>query len=955
VDYGSVVGTSQEAIELHVLGPVEARRDDRPLRLGGRRQRALLALLLLEPGRPVSVDVLMEELWAGAPPHGAAKSLRVYISRLRSALVADIVVARAPGYALDIDADRIDATRFERLLREGRDALERGATGSAADRLEAALALWRGPAFADVADEGLLAREAQRLDELRLVAREELIEAQLALGHHAECVSELEQLVAEQPLRERLWRQLVLALYRCGRQADALHAYRRARSLLRDELGLEPTEELRDLERAVLRQEVAGATVAEARHNLPARVTSFVGRERELSDLARLLREHRLITVTGPGGAGKTSLALATASRRVGSWSDGTWLVDLIPLSDPELVPSAAATTLGIAERSDTSPLDALVEGLARSELLLVLDNCEHVVAGCALLAAEVIRRCPEVRVLATSRVPLGVDGEIDFTLEPLAIPAEAASADEIEQLSSTQLFLDRSRAVRRDVVVEAEGLITVGRICRELDGLPLAIELAAAHARMLSVTEIASRLDDRMRFLRSWRRVADARHQTLRTTIDWSYDLLAEDERALLAQLSVFAGGFTLDAVTAVCLEEDDARVLELLGRLVESSLVVAEERSGATRYRLLVTIREFADEHLDDSSVRDLVSRRHAEYFLDVAARASWSPLGFSQEQQRQGLAVFDAERDNLHAAMEWTLVSASDLALPLAVALRNFWNIRGYRRQGVEWFERALASPRQATDELRAKASSGAALLARLSGDFDRAQRFAEEAIALGRRADVPMAMATAFNVLTTIAGLKGDLDRARARSEESVAIARKAQSLRGEALATFIFAEAALNCGRHAEAVEAGDRALELARTVDDREVMSLALGRMGMAALHEERLVDARDRLLEAIGYARELGFAEAATWACDGLALVAARWKDAPRAARLLGAADALRRAGGVFLQPSEVTARNAARTAIQEALAEDVLEAELDRGRRMTLDEAAEEAAGVAEPLSTE
>jgi predicted ATPase/DNA-binding SARP family transcriptional activator len=875
----------------------------------------------------------------------------VYVSRLRGALADGTVVACPPGYALDVDTDRVDATRFERLLRDGRDALGRGAAGLAAERLRAALALWRGPALADVADEGLLAREAQRLEELRLVAREESIEARLALGRHAELVAELEGLVAEQPLRERLWRQLVVALYRNGRQADALDAYRRARSLLHDELGLEPSKELRELERAVLGQTVAGATVAETRHNLPARVRSFIGREREIDELERLLGEHRLITVTGTGGAGKTGLALETASRVLGTWSDGTWLVDLIPLSDPELVASTVARIVGVGEASDMPPLDALVDELARRELLVILDNCEHVAAGCAALADEVLRRCPDVRVLATSRVPLGVDGEVDFALEPLAIPTEAASADEIERYASTQLFIERGRAARRDLDVDASGLVTVGRICRELDGIPLAIELAASHAKMLSVREIADRLDDRMRFLRSWRRVADSRHQTLRATIDWSYDLLADEQRELLGRLSVFSGGFTLEAVAAVCLDGDGARALELVGGLVEASLVVAEERSGTTRYRLLETIREFASERLDDSEARASVSRRHAEYFLDVATRANWSLMVFSREQQRDGLAIFDDERDNLHAAMDWTVDSASELALPLAVTLRGFWNIRGYRRQGVEWFERALALPQQAPDAVRAEAAGGAALLARLSGDFDRARRLADEAIALGDPTDAPVAVSTGLNVLTTIAGLEGDLDRARSYSEESMAVARKSESHRIEALASFIFAEAALNCGRYPDASAAGERALELARPTDDREVMSLALGRIGIAALHEGRLGDAHDRLLESFGYARDLGFAEPATWDCDGLALVAARRGDADTAARLLGAADALRRSGGVFLHPSEAAVRTAALAAIREEVSEDELEVELERGRRMTLDEAALEAAGVAMP----
>src|SRR6266545_2481902 len=381
-----------------------------------------------------------------------------------------------------------------------------------------------------------------------------------------------------------------------------------ARALLSEELGLQPSEELGALERAVLRQEVAAAPPAEkARHNLPAPVTTFVGRERELGELERLLREQRLVTLTGMGGAGKTRLALEVASRQVGAWPGGVWLVDLMPLSDPALVPTAVARTLGVAEPPDIPVLDALVDQLSTMEVLLVLDNCEHVAAACA-----------DVRVLATSRAALGIAGELDYALEPLAIPTESASAEEVEQFACVRLFLERGRAARRDLTADGQELKTVGRICRELDGLPLAIELAAARAKVLSVDEIAARLDDRLRFLRSWRRIADPRHQTLRTAIDGSYELLTEEERSLLAGLSVFAGGFTLDAVAAVCLGGDDDGALEGVGRLVEASLVVADDRDGRSRYLLLETIREYAAERLASGGAAEEFRRSHAEHFL-------------------------------------------------------------------------------------------------------------------------------------------------------------------------------------------------------------------------------------------------------------------------------------------------------------------------------------------------
>ena len=940
---GSVATSTSTASEFRVLGAVEAVRAGQPLRLGGRRQRWLLALLLVEPGRAISSDRLIDELWQGKPPRGADGTLRVYVSRLRSALGENTLFARPPGYVLDIDAELVDAWRFERLYREGRDALARGAAGLAADRLGAALALWHGPAFADVRDGGVVADEARRLDELRLVALEERIDADLSLGRHASLVAELERLVAEEPLRERLWRQLVLALYHSQRQADALAAYNRARTLLSESFGLDPSEELRALERAVLRQELAPAASAVERHNLPAPLTSFVGREHELDDIAELLRAHRLVTLTGVGGAGKTRLALEAATRQIGAWTGGVWLVDLTAHADPSTTPSAVAGVLGVRERPDVSVLDGLVEHLRSEELLILLDNCEHLASACGELVHEVLRASPSVRVLATSRIPLGAPGEVDYAVDPLPTPTDDLSADEVARFASVRLFLERGRALRRDLGATAADMTTVARICRELDGLPLAIELAAARAKALSVDDIAGRLDDRFRFLRSWRRLAAPRHQTLRATIDWSYELLEANERELLAALSVFAGGFTLDSVAAICTDGDLARAEELVSRLVESSLVVAGTRNGATRYRLLETIREYAAERLDSPGRRDELHRSHAEHYLEIAGGArTRDPV-----VKLEALAILDRERDNLRAAMRWTLATGSDLAVPLAAALWRYWLIRGYRRQGLEWLEHALALPTDAPSPPRAIALAGAALLARLLGDFTRAEPLAHEGVALGRAVGPPFALAASLNVLTTLAALDGDFERARGYCDESVAVARAAGDVWVEAMALFILAEGSLHGGRYADVRDIGGRALGLARTAGDKEVIAIVLARLGIAAAHERRLDEASEHLAEAVEHARALGFPETAAWCCEGLALVAAELGDVVRAARLLGAGESLRRAGGGVVQPAEAAAREAALATIHRALPVEEVQAALEAGRGLSLDDAATEAMG--------
>lgn len=938
-----MVPATNSADDYRVLGPVEVVRSGSPVGLGGHRQRWLLALLLVEPGQVVSADRLIDELWQGTPPRGAAGTLRVYVSRLRRSLGADVVVARPPGYLLDVDPELVDATRFSRLLRAGSDALAREAAGLSAERLHAALALWRGPAFADVRDHGRLVDEARRLDELRMVALEERIAADLALGRHASVVAELEGLVAKTPLRERLWRHLVLALYRAHGAADALAAYERARTLLAEDLGLDPGDELRELERAVLRQELDAPAPATDRHNLPAPLTSFVGREEDLVDLTDRLRTHRVVTLTGAGGSGKTRLALEAATRQRGAWADGVWLVDLTSIADPSATASAVGRALGMRERPGASATEGLVAHLRDQELLIVLDNCEHVARACAELVHEVVRWCPSVRVLATSRVPLGTPGEVDHAVGPLPVPADGQGADEVAQLSSVRLFLERAGAQRRDLDPH-ETLESVARICRELDGLPLAIELAAARTKSLSIADIASRLDDRLGLLRAERPQANPRHETMRATVDWSHELLADDERDLFAALSVFVGGFGLDAAAAVCLDRDAELAEELLSRLVGSSLVMVGSLAGPTRYQLLETIREYAAERLDPSRREDLL-RAHAQHFCEVAGSARTD----DPARKLEALALLDRERGNLAVAIGWALRSRSDLALPLTVRLRHYWLIRGDLRQGLAWLEEALLLPPVEPSPTRASALSGAALLARLLGHSARAAALAREAVELARAVGPPQALVVSLNVLTTRAAQEGDLGAARGHRDESVATARAAGDRRLEALAHFTLAEAHLHAGRYDEVDSVGAEALALAREVGDREVMSIVLARTGMAAALDGRPEAATARLGDALEHARLLGFPDTAAWCCEGLALVAAERGEADRAARLLGAGESLRRAGGGVAQPAEARAREAALTSLRRTLVETDLEAAREIGRGYDLATAAREARAAA------
>ena len=655
----------------------------------------MLALLALDAGRVVPAGRLVDELWLGRPPLGAAKTLRSYVSRLRSALAPEVpVVARGGGYALGADAGQVDMARFERLVAEGRAVLGGGEAAAAGNRFREALALWRGPAFAGVAEVEPLAREGARLEELRLAAVEGRLEADLAVGSHAEAAGELEGLVGEYPLRERLWRLLMLALYRSGRQADALAAYQRARSVLAGELGLEPGQELRELEREVLRQEVPPPAPYWQRHNLPAKLSSFLGREQELAMLGKLLGEARLVTLTGAGGAGKTRLAVEFAAGVVERFADGVWLAELAGISDPGLVAGQVMEVLGVRQAGDVPVIEALRFRLRSADLLLVLDNCEHALDACAQLAGVLLRSAPGLRVLATSREPLGVPGEAVCLVPPLALPAEHADDAVVAGTPAVRLFLDRGSAARGGAV-EMAPVAVIGRICRELDGLPLAIELAAARTGTLSAEDVETHLADKFRFLAYRRPAAEPRHQALKAAIDWSYELLPAAEQDVFRQLSVFAGDFGLDQAAQVCCGGDEATAFDLVDRLASKSLAVAETVRGQTRYRLLETIRQYAAGRLAETGGAGAAQRRHAEAFLTLAER-------------ERDLDVLAGEQDNFRAALSWSLWQDSETGPRLARALGGFWVASGFLQEGQDWLERALATspadPRLNADLLR-----------------------------------------------------------------------------------------------------------------------------------------------------------------------------------------------------------------------------------------------------------
>jgi predicted ATPase/DNA-binding SARP family transcriptional activator len=689
-------------MQFGILGPLEVRNEAAPVRVPGAKERALLADLLVNAGRLVSADRLVEDLWGDEPPGNPANTLQGRVSALRRALGpggSGRLVTSPPGYRLDADPEQVDATRFERLVAEA-EAAAPTEPPRAAGLLEEALGLWRGPALAEFADAPWAQAEAARLEELRLAAREALVELRLATGGHAGLVGELEALVAAHPTRERLRGQLLLALYRSGRQADALSLYQQTREVLAEELGIDPSPELQRLHQAILLQdpalELAGPDRLRARHNLPERLTSLVGRDQELGELAKLLELHRLVTVTGPGGAGKTSVAVELARRLVGGYPDGVWLVELAALRDPAPLAEAVAAALGLDEEavepgtSPPSPPERLAGFVRDKALLLVLDNCEHLVGACAELAGRLLRAGPGLRVLATSREVLGVPGEAVWPVPPLAVPdaldddarggptppgpdGDGAATEALAGYDAVRLFVERATAADPGFTLDAASGPVVAELCRRLDGLPLAIELAAARVRALPVTEVAARLGDRFRLLAGGGRTLDARQQTLRATVDWSWDLLEEPDRRLLRRLSVFSGGWTVEAAEAVCGGDglDPAEVLDGLFRLVDRSLVVAAGGGQPARFRMLESLRAYAAERLAEAGETGVLEARHTGWFLEVAERAA------VHRTRRRWLRLVDADYHNLRAALDRTVADEdADTALALAAALSWYW---------------------------------------------------------------------------------------------------------------------------------------------------------------------------------------------------------------------------------------------------------------------------------------
>jgi predicted ATPase/DNA-binding SARP family transcriptional activator len=1189
-----------QALKFRLLGAFEVAAGGRVAVVGSPKQRALLAMLVVHLNRVVSLDVIVEELWGERLPASAGASVQSLVSRLRRSLsdlcpeAGSCLRGREPGYVLEADPAQVDANRFEELFARGREAVERGEPEAATDALGRALAMWRGPALADLSDRRFARLEASRLEEARLAAVEELAEAELALGHPAKALARLEPHVAEHPLRERAWGQIMVALYRLGRQAEALRAYQRIRGILREELGLEPTPSLRRLEQQILLQRpeleeprppkpvrpagkearpsgtsrpgdtvvflftdieastrrwegdeeamaedlarhdeilrgaveesqgrvfvntgdglcaafpTASATLAAAlgiqrallkekwrspvplrvrmaihagaaeprggnyvgptlnrtarllslgwgcqvlcsqaaadlardylpvgvalldlgdhrladlsraervfqvthpdlpaafpplrsagqRHALPAAVTSFVGRAKEIEEVRGLLGESRLLTLTGVGGSGKTRLALEVAAGVQENFSDGVVLVELGPLHDPTLVASMVASALGVLATGPGGTTDVLMNRLSEylqyKRTLIVLDNCEHVIEAAAELVHALLLSCPDVTVLATSREILGLPGEVAWRVPSLSLPApESTSVEDLSGSDAVALFCERARCAQPGFGLSQANAVAVTQICRRLDGIPLALELAAARIRVLGAQDLARRLDQRFRLLTGGIRTAVPRHQTLVATMDWSYDLLPTAEQVALRRLAVFPDSFDLEAVEAVVGQEGgpassvELEILDLLSHLVDKSLVVVDSEGIDVRYRLLETVREYGAAKLAEAGELDSARRRHRDFFLAQASMHE-DPLEPTRRWSTgEWMRRVHADHDSFRTALEWSIAQGDDeAAVQLVAALWRYW-LWTRPLEGADWLERVLAEPMGTVSPERLEALIGSGYLLPRSGraSIQRGEEVLRHALGLALEAGMPKGAARARFFLGELAISRGsreeaepllnaaleafeamdapvsagwchhalgwmamaahDQRRAQEHFEQIPELAHRggaAELLRVHGIAAL--APLAAVAGEADRAQLLAEEAVMVARRLPGLGFLVMALTRAGETALLSGQ--QPRATLRELIGHLRDLG---AQAWVVEALEMVAlvceAEGRPHP-AARLLGACRALEEALGEAARGRVLSGEvSACRRRLGGVLGDQTLAEEGTLGRSMATVEA--------------
>lgn len=902
-----------KVFEYRLLGPLEVLFDGRPVAMRAAKQRALLASLLVDANKIVPTDTLIARLW-DEPPHGARNALQNYVLRLRRTLGGPAegpIRTCADGYLIDVPDDALDLHRFDALVTRARAAAAAQAAERASALLGEALALWRGEPLSDVPSERLQLEVVPALNERRLGALELRTDADFQLGRHTDVLPRLRELTAAHPLQERFWAQRMLALYRSGRQGEALECYRTVSALLLEELGVDPGPELWQLHQQMLtadRSLTAPASPEGPRSegNLPAETTTFIGRESMLRRTRKLLENARLVTLTGPGGVGKTRLALRAAAEASWAFPHGAWLADLAPLTEPQLLDRAVAEALGIPDLSSRPGTEVLVEHLRERQLLLVLDNCEHVAEAAGRLVGTLLRAAPGLRVLATSRQGLRVPGEYLLPVPPLAVPRDRGAPPTLTRCEAVRLLADRAEACAPHFRITARNEEAVGRLCRRLDGIPLAIELAAVRLGTLSAEEILERLDDRFRLLSDSGARTGPRHQrTLRGVVDWSHDLCDEREKSLWAGVSVFSGGFDLAAAEAVCPGEDMTRedIVDVLAALAHKSVLTVDTTGPRARYRMLETLRQYGQCRLQELG-RDIpLRRRHCAYYADMAARAAERWCG---PDEVAWLSRLRLESPNLRAALDFCVTGEGDATVGLGIAANltrtRYWFFTSSLGEGRHWLTRTLDLAPEAPAPLRVGCLALTAWIALCQGDRSSAERLLTDAVRLGNAVED----GESLGVLAYMEGAFAFLVYADVRSIALLASARerfRADGQVGDAhMATMLWSMAASFFGEREPALAAGREYVNEADAHGAGWAHSWGLWGMGLAELRHGDPHRAVDLFRDSLRRQWAIGDRWGTVWGMEAMAWAVAATGDHGRAARLIGAACRLLRTTGVAL-----------------------------------------------------
>jgi predicted ATPase/DNA-binding SARP family transcriptional activator/DNA-binding CsgD family transcriptional regulator len=925
-----------------------------------RKAASLVKLLALTPGHHLHRERAMDLLWPEQGRHAAANNLSQALHAARLALgpedaqgASGYLASQGEQLLLCPGAELwVDVEAFEEAAATARRSCEPAA-------YRAALNLYAGELLPRDPYEEWAELPRESLRQLFLSLLVELGRLHEERGEYGAGIEALRRAVVEEPTREEAHIGLIRLYALSGRRGEALGQYERLEKTLSRDLAAEPGVAGRRIYEQIASGRfppvnpppTAGSAPKEeasagSDNNLPSQRTSFVGQEREVGEAKRDLAMTRLLTLTGSGGSGKTRLALEVARDCVGAYPDGVWLVKLAGLSEGGLVPQAVAAALGVAEQPGRSITDTLVGTLRDKRLLLVLDNCEHLIEAAARLVDGLLDSCPTLRLLATSREPLELAGEVKRSVPPLSAPdpGRTPTVGELEEYESVRLFMDRGGNKASGFALTSENARAVAGVCRRLEGIPLAIELAAARVGVLSVGQISERLKDPLKFLRAGNRTATPRQQTLRGTLDWSYELLGGPERELFRKLSVFASGFSLDAAEAVGSgvggEED---VLAVLPMLVDKSLVTVQV-GGTVRYGMLEPVRQYARERLEASGEADAVGRRHAAYFLALAEEADPELRG--GVRQRAWLERLEAEHDNLRAALSWSLNDEPEQALKLAAALARFWEIHSYFSEGSGWLEAGLRRTGHADAALRARASTEAGTFAWCRGDHDQAIAFHREALTLYRDLGDERGVAFALIFWACQELEKGDLEdaeRAEPQLEEALALGRKLGDELISAYALTNLGAMAQVRGNYERCLACGEEALSIYRKMGDGFLIAQILSGLGWAAAINGDHEAAARFIEEGLPLAQELGSGKLSAMCLEGLAIVYGAKAEGTRAARLYGAAEALRLAIGATLSPADRAELERQLATARATLDAVSWEAAWADGRAMTPEQAAE------------